>query len=281
MIKIPTGCFRYFYPKPTLLIMLKILPRFCCLFILALCSFNPLSSDAQVHLGVKKINLFADISYSNPEKELKNSYSLGDLMKFYVGVEVPIFTLGYSKKSTLCLSLAPILDHEKANFTREDYSTDGMDAKMTAYGLRLRPLANMAIYCPTGNVVDGHFVTETTHKVVGTDEFGNSNYSEYTTTESLPIWSEEGAKLLVTMFLSGLYFDYGRAGLVFIEPPSADVKRHGTLYAYGCSPSLAVGRKLTFYVDLGIRHYRWTNSLDTQSGIKSWHIGFGFGFNIK
>lgn len=249
--------------------------------ILSICLVVTFSAKSQVQLGLKKINIFTDISYSSPEKELKNYYSLGDLMKFYVGAEVPFLTANYSKKRATGISLAALIDHENANFTSGNYSTDGMDAKMTSLSLRVRPFANMAIYSPAGSVIDGYYVTETKHKVIGTDEFGNSKYSEYTTTQSLPIWSEGGAKLFVTMFLSGLYFDYGKTNLTLIEPPTADINRIGTMYSYGCSPSLGAGRKITMYMDLGIRYYKWTNSLNTTSVIKSWHIGFGVGFNLK
>jgi hypothetical protein len=244
-----------------------------------ICLLVSLSVQSQVHFGLKKVNLFADISYSSPEKELKNYYSLGDLMKGYIGVEVPFLAVNYSKKSTMCLSVAALLDHEKANF--ENIVSDGLDVKMTSYGARVRPFANMGIYAPTGNVIDGYYVTETTHKTTGTDEFGNSKYSEYTTTEKLPMWSEDGAKLIATMFLSGLYFDYGKTNMMLIEAPYPDVSRTATMYSYGCSPSLGTGGKVTMYMDLGIRHYRWINSMNTTSEIKTWHIGFGVGFNIK
>lgn len=246
---------------------------------LFICLLTSLSVQSQVQFGLKKVNVFADISYSSPEKELKNYYSLGDLMKGYVGVEVPFFVANYSKKSTMCLSVAALLDHEKANFA--SITSDGLDAKMTSYGVRVRPFANMAVYAPTGKVINGYYVKETTHKVTGNDEFGNSKYSEYTTTENIPVWSEEGAKLIMTMFLSGLYFDYGKTNMMLIEAPYPDVSRTATMYSYGCSPSLGTGGKITMYMDLGIRHYKWTNSMNTTSGIKSWHIGFGVGFNIK
>lgn len=248
---------------------------------LLICLLVSFSTQSQVQFGIKKVNIFTDISYSSPEKEFKNYYSLGDLMKIYVGAEVPFLAVNYNKKSTMCFSVAALLDHENANFASGNYTTDGLDAKMTSYGFRVRPFANMAVYAPTGKVVDGYYVKETTHKVTGTDEFGNSKYSEYTTTESLPVWSEGGTKLLVTMFLSGLYFDYGKSNMTFIESPYQDVSRNAVMYSYGCSPSLGTGGKITMYMDLGIRHYKWTNSMNTSSGIKSWHIGLGVGFNIK
>lgn len=55
--------------------------------------------QSQVQIGLKKVNVFTDISYSSPEKELKNYYSLGDLMKIYVGVEVPFLAVNYNKKT--------------------------------------------------------------------------------------------------------------------------------------------------------------------------------------
>ncbi|MDD5150504.1 MAG: hypothetical protein PHC28_08485 [Flavobacterium sp.] len=245
------------------------------------CLFVSFSAKSQIQFGLKKVNVFTDISYSSPEKEMKNFYTLGDLMKFYIGAEVPFLAANYSKKSTTGLSVAALLDHEIANFSSNNYLSEGLNAKMTSLGIRVRPFANMAVYSPKGKIVDGYYIEEITHKVKGTDEFGNSKYSEYTTTESTPIWSDEGAKLLVTMFLSGLYFDYGKTNLDLIEHPFNDVNRTATMYSYGCSPSLGTGGKVTMFIDLGIRHYKWINSLNTTSGIKTWHIGFGVGFNLK
>lgn len=217
---------------------------------LFICLLATFSAQAQIQIGFKKVNIFANISLSSPEKELENYYSDGDLLKFYVGAEVPFVAANYSKKSAMGFSVAALLDHETANFTSGNYSTDGLDAKMTSIGVRVRP-------------------------------FDISELSEYTRTVDSPDWSEdEEANFFIAMVLSGLYFDYGKTNMSFIEPPLPNKSRTATMYSYGLSPGFTVN-KITWYMDIGIRHYKWTNSLNTTSGIKAWHIGFGVGFNIK
>lgn len=249
-------------------------------YMLMVCILYSVNSQAQVGFGFKKLNVWTEFAFATPKQEMKNFYSFGDPMKIYYGADLPFAFLQYSKKRNTGLSIGAFLDHEKANFTDESYVTDGLDAKMTSVGVRVRPFGNMAIYQPKGSVTNGQLTTITTHKVKGTDEFGNATYREYITTESTPLWSEEGAKLLVTMFLSGLYFDYGVSHLALIEPPTPDVKRTAVVYSYGCAPSLVVGRKVTFFIDLSIRKYQWTNKMNTTSAIKSFHTGFGLGFNL-
>jgi hypothetical protein len=255
-------------------------PSFIAKYIFIVCILYSIDSQAQVEFGLKKLNVWTELAFASPKQEMKNSYSYGEPMKLYLGADLPFAFLQYSKKRNTGLSVGAFLDHEKANFTDDSYATDGLNAKMTSVGVRVRPFGNMAIYQPKGSVTRGQLTTITTHKVTGTDEFGNRKYSEYTTTESTPLWSDEGAKLLVTMFLSGLYFDYGVSHLALIEPPTPDVKRTAVVYSYGCAPSLAVGRKLTFFMDFSIRKYQWTNKMNTTSGIKSFHTGFGLGFNL-
>lgn len=249
--------------------------------IVVLLLLNAFPMNAQVQLGIRKMNVFGQISYSSPTNELKNYYSLGDLMKFYIGAELPFLAANYGKNTTTGFSIAALVDHEKANFESGDYSTDGMDVKMTSFGFRIRPFANMAVYAPKGKIVNGNYVIITTHKGSGIDEHGNSIPTEYTTTQTLPIWSDEGAKLIVTMLLSGMYFDYGKSNMTFIEPPYSTVHRNATMYSYGCSPTIGAAKKINMYVDVGIRQYKWINSMGTTSGIKTWHIGFGIGFNLK
>jgi hypothetical protein len=249
-------------------------------YIFIVCILYAVNSQAQVEFGLKKLNIWTEFAFASPKQEMKNFYSYGDPMKLYLGADLPFAFLKYSKKGNTGLSIGAFLDHEKANFTDDSYATDGLDAKMNSIGVRVRPFGNMAIYQPKGSVTNGQMTTITTHKVTGTDEFGNATYREYTTTESTPLWSEEGAKLLVTMFLSGLYFDYGVSHLALIEPPTPNVKRTALVYSYGCAPSLAVGRKVTFFMDLSIRKYQWTNKMNTTSEIKSFHTGFGLGFNL-
>ncbi|OIR06948.1 hypothetical protein GALL_108540 [mine drainage metagenome] len=238
------------------------------------------TTKAQTYFGIKKINVWADFAFAKPKDELKNYYGLGNAMQLYYGVDVPFAFFQYNKKSNTGLSIAGFLDHEKGNFSSGNYATDGLDAKLTSVGVRVRPFANMAIYAPKGNVTKGYMVTETLHKVEGRDEFGKKNYREYTTTERMPIWGDEGAKLLFTMFLSGLYFDYGVTHAALIEKPTPDVFRTATMFSYGWAPAIGVGQKTTFYIDFGIRKYSWTNGLNTKSSIGSFHCGFGLGFRL-
>jgi hypothetical protein len=42
-----------------------------------ICILISISVQPQVQLGLKKVNIFTDISYSSPEKELKNTIHLG------------------------------------------------------------------------------------------------------------------------------------------------------------------------------------------------------------
>ncbi len=247
-------------------------------YILIVCILYSVNTQAQVEFGLKKLNIWTEFAFASPQKEMKNYYSLGDPMKLYLGADMPFAFLKYSKKHNTGLSLAAVIDHEKSNFENSAYNP--LNAKITTVGLRIRPFGNMAIYQPKGPVTNGEITTITTHKDYGKDEFGVSTIHEYTTTESTPVWSDEGARLIVSMFLSGLYFDYGVSHLALIEPPSPDVKRTAVALSYGCAPSLVVGRKLTFFMDFSIRKYQWTNSLNTTSVIKSFHTGLGFGFNL-
>lgn len=255
-------------------------PKLILKFMLTVCILYSVDAQAQVEIGFKKLNVWTEFAFATPKQEMKNYYSFGDPMKLYLGADLPFAFLKYSKKGNTGLSVGAFLDHEKANFTDESYATDGLDAKMTSVGVRVRPLGNMAIYQPKGSVTNGQLTTITTHKVTSTDGSGNATYREYTTTESTPLWTDEGAKLLVTMFLSGLYFDYGVSHLALIQPPLPDVKRTARVFSYGCAPSLAVGRKVTFFMDLSIRKYQWTNKMKTTSEIKSFHTGFGLGFHL-
>lgn len=249
-------------------------------FILLMVSLTANLVNAQNFIGFKKVNVWVDFAFASPKNELKNYYGLGNAMQLYYGVDAPFAFLKYNKKNNLGLSIAGFLDHEKANFTDNSYNTDGLNAKLISIGIRVRPLANMAIYAPKGNVINGYMVTETLHKVTGQDEFGNKNYREYTTTEKTPIWSDEGAKLIVTMFFSGLYFDYGITHAALIEKPTPDVMRTATMFSYGTAPAIVIGNKTTFYLDFGIRKYSWTNSMHTKSSIGSFHCGFGLGFKL-
>lgn len=221
------------------------------LFLSMLCMILITNTDAQSKIGIKKINVWADFAFASPKNELKNYYGLGNAMQLYYGVDVPFAFVQYNKKTNLGLSIAGFLDHEKANFSSNNFTTDGLDAKLTSVGVRVRPLANMTIHTHKGNV-------EPTQLNVEVAELSN----------------------IFTKVLSGLYFDFGATHAALIEKPTPDVFRTATMFSYGCAPALAIGKKTTFYIDLGIRKYSWTNSLNTKSSIGSFHAGFGLGFNL-
>jgi len=247
-------------------------------YMLIICLLYSVNSEAQAEFGFKKINVWTEIGFASPKQELKNSYSLGDPMKLYLGADLPFAFLKYTKKHNTGLSVAALLDHEKANFENSSY--DPLNAKITSVGLRMRPFGNMAVYQPQGPVTNGEMTTITTHKDYGRDEFGAPTYHEYTTTESVPIWSDEGAKTIVSMILSGLYFDFGTSYVALIEPPAPKVNRIALMYAVGCAPTISIGRKINFFVDISVRNYKWTNKMNTTSAIYSLHTGFGLGFNL-
>lgn len=85
---------------------------------------------------------------------------------------------------------------------------------------------------------------------------------------------------MVTLILSSLYFDFGASTISFVEPLNPNLTRSASMFSYGIAPTIAIVRKVNFYVDLSVRNYKWTNSMNTTSGIKSIHTGFGLGFNL-
>jgi hypothetical protein len=244
---------------------------------------------AQLHFGIKKINVFADFAFAEPKSALVNpgGYGLGNAMQLYYGAEVPFTYLKYSKKSSMHLSIAATVDHEKANFSTSNYLTDGLDVKLTSFGLRARPFSGMGMFqVSESDLHDGKDFT-TTEKHVSQDgeriELKNGQAvtaTEWTETKSHHSWSTAESKGIVYMVLSGLYVDYGLSKASLIEPPTANVDRSPTYWGWGIAPSLVPGKKTSFYIDLGWRTYSWTNSLNTTSSIKSFRCGFGLGFAL-
>lgn len=249
--------------------------------LLIVCLFFLLSnlSEAQLHFGVKKMNIWTEIALASPSKELKNYYSDGEPMKIYLGADLPVAFLNYGKKTTTGLSIAGLIDREVGNF-ENSFTYEALTAKIISYGVRVRPFANMAVYSPKGEVVAGNVVIVTHHKDYGKDSYGIPSIKEYDTTQTYTKLTEEGAKAYATLILSGLYFDFGASNISFTEPSTPNVNRSATMFSWGCAPAIAIGRKITMYVDVSVRNYKWTNSMGTTSGIKSVHTGFGIGFNL-
>jgi hypothetical protein len=185
------------------------------------------------------------------------------------------------------LSIAATVDHEKANFSTSNYLTDGLDVKITSFGLRARPFSGMGMFgVSESDLHDGKDYT-TTEKHVSQEgqliQLKNGEKvtaTEWTETRSHHGWSTAESKGIVYMVLSGLYFDYGLSKATFIEPPTANVDRSPTYWGWGFAPSLVPGKRTSFYIDLGWRTYSWTNSLNTTSSIKSFRCGFGLGFTL-
>ena len=133
-------------------------------------------------------------------------------MKLYLGADLPVAFLNYEKKTTTGLSVSALLDHENWNFENNN-TYESLTAKIISYGVRVRPFANMAVYSPKGEVVNGNVVIVTHHKDYGKDSYGMSSIKEYDTTETYPKYTDEGAKAIVTLILSGLYFDFGASNI--------------------------------------------------------------------
>lgn len=259
-------------------------------FLIALIVASSNTANAQVLLGIKKINVFTDLAFAQPKDALVSpgGYGLGNAMQLYYGVEVPFALIRYNKKSNMHLSIAATLDHEKANFSSSNIATDGLDAKLTAFGLRVRLFEGMGMFdVKESDFHDGKNYT-TTEKHVSQEgqrlELNNGRAvtaTEWTETTTHHAWSTAETKGIVYMFLSGLYVDYGFAKAALIEPPTPNVNRTPSYWGLGCAPAIVIGKKTSFYLDFGWRKYGWTNSLNTTSSIKSFRCGFGLGFALN
>lgn len=269
-------------PLKTILFQITIL--------ISLSAFISNSANAQVLFGIKKINVYADFAFAKPKDALVSpgGYGLGNAMQLYYGAEVPFALVRYNKKSNMHLSFAVTLDHEKANFSTSNISSDALDAKLTAFGFRVRPFEGMGMFdVKESDLHDGKDYT-TTEKHVSQDgqriQLNNGRAvtaTEWTETTTHHSWSTAETKGLVYMFLSGLYFDYGFAKAALIEPPTPNVNRTPSYWGVGCAPAIVIGQKTSFYLDFGLRNYSWTNGLNTTSSIKSFRCGFGLGFALN
>lgn len=259
-------------------------------FLIALSLSTSNMASAQVFFGIKKVNVFVDLAFAKPKDALVSpgGYGLGNAMQLYYGAEVPFAFARYSKKSNMHLSVAATLDHEKANFSTSNFATEALDAKLTSFGIRVRPFEGMGMFnVQESDFHDGKNFT-TTEKHVSQDgqriQLNNGQVvtaTEWTKTTNHHIWSTAETKGLVCMFLSGLYFDYGFAKAALIEPPTPDVNRTPSYWGLGCAPAIVIGQKTSFYLDFGLRKYSWTNGLNTTSSIKSFRCGFGLSFALN
>lgn len=109
-------------------------------FIPALFLLFTLTANAQVHLGIHNLSLTTDLSFATPKNEMANYYSIGDAMKLYLDAGISIVRIQYGKNSQASFDVSAFLGHEKANFDPADYVSNGLDAKLTSYGVRLKPL---------------------------------------------------------------------------------------------------------------------------------------------
>lgn len=212
-------------------------------------------ANAQSRIGIKKVNVWASLAFASPKDALKTSYSFGNAMQLYYGADVPFAFLDYGKKQKNGAVIAAFLDHEKANFTDDAFITDGLDAKFTSAGLRVYPFTSKQL----SSLAAPNQVDESASK------FG----------QDVGFLAKLGL-----VILHSSYIDLGYAHAALIEKPTPDVTRTATVFGYGLTPALAIGRKTSFHLDVGFRKYSWTNSLNTKSSVNSFRLGFGLGINL-
>lgn len=212
-------------------------------------------ANAQSRIGIKKVHVWASLAFASPKDALKSSYSFGDAMQLYYGVDAPFAFLDYGKKQQHGAVIAAFLDHEKANFTDDALITDGLDAKFTSAGLRIYPFTTKHL----SSLADPDQVDESASRLGQDVSF---------------------LAKLGLVILHSSYIDLGFAHAALIEKPTPDVIRTTTVFGYGLAPALAIGRKTSFHLDVGFRKYSWTNGLNTKSSVNSFRLGFGLGINL-
>jgi hypothetical protein len=109
-------------------------------FISAASLLFALSAKAQVHPGVHALTLTTDLPFATPKNEMANYYSIGDAMKLYLDASISLVRIQYGKNSPVNFDASVFLGHEKANFDPADYVSNGLNARLTSYGFRLKPL---------------------------------------------------------------------------------------------------------------------------------------------
>lgn len=230
----------------------KICTRFVSiLFSLALV----IPAKTQTRIGVKKMHIWGSLAFAGPRDALQPVYSYGNAMQLYYGADLPFIFLDYGQKKQHGAVIAAFLDHEKGNFTNKAMFTDGLDAKFTSVGLRIHPFTSKRL----SSLSDPNQVNESASKIE----------------QDLGFLGKLGLVILYNF-----YADLGYAHASLIEKPTPDVTRSATVFGYGFSPALAIGKKTSFHLDVGIRQYSWTNSLQTKSSVNSFRLGFGLGVNL-
>jgi len=220
--------------------------------------------QAQIRSGIHGLTLITDLSFATPKNELANSYSLGEAMKFYLDGSLSVLQIGYGNNSPVSFNASAFLGHEKANFDAADYVSNGLDAKITSYGFRLKPFEvrnindvyNAHTY-KDGDALNGTTQTEAEHQ-------NNRVYHAQ----------------LLTMILGGLFFEVGSSSAKLIEEGYDDVKRHPFVIGYGLAPAIPLGSKTNFIFEFAFRKYNWINGMNTTSTISTFRTGIGLQFNF-
>jgi hypothetical protein len=57
----------------------------------------------------------------------------------YLDAGLSVVQIQYGKKSPVSFDISAFLGHENTNFDPEDYVSNGLDAKLTSYGVKLKP----------------------------------------------------------------------------------------------------------------------------------------------
>jgi len=127
-------------------------------FLLIFCLLFSLTTNAQIKFGIHNLTLITDLSFATPKNEMANYYSIGDAMKVYLDAGVSVVQVKYGKNSPFAFDVEAFLGHEKANFDPADYVSNGLDAKITSYGLRLKPLCGSDKRNLLTSLIGGFFV---------------------------------------------------------------------------------------------------------------------------
>lgn len=109
-------------------------------FIAAFLLLFTFTANAQLHIGIHNLALTTDLSFATPKNEMANYYFIGDAMKLYLDAGISLVRIQYGKNSPASFDISLFLGHEKANFDPADYVSNGLDAKLTSYGVRLKPI---------------------------------------------------------------------------------------------------------------------------------------------
>ncbi|MDD2797911.1 MAG: hypothetical protein PHV20_04895 [Bacteroidales bacterium] len=216
--------------------------RFSYKLLLFLAVLYSISAQSQVRLGLQNFALLGDLTFPTPKNELANFYSPGDPIKAYWEGSLSFAQIGYGQNSPFSLNASVLLAYETANFGSNDFSTDGLDAKIISHGVRLKPL----------NI----------HKISDVS-FNPINFSG-----------------MMDYIVDGLYLELGSSSATLVEPPLPNVSRTPTFLGCGIMPRIPMGNKMAMIIDIGWRKYSWTNSLHTTSSIEVFRTGIGLAFEL-